>query len=133
MYNNTKKIFKKLNSLYSNFKGKIYLKEKEEKIEPTFFNFDVEDVDFIYEKVFLDNNDFIKALKELNLEYNPSLTIQENLQFLKEKGKIVNYCIYPILENDEFIIAYEPLYGGDYIFYTNKKRGIAVTKKEELS
>lgn len=90
MYNNTKKIFKKLNSLYSNFKGKIYLKEKEEKIEPTFFNFDVEDVDFIYEKVFLDNNDFIKVLKELNLEYNPSLTIQENLQFLKEKGKIVN-------------------------------------------
>ncbi len=128
-----KELFKKLNSLYSNFKGTIYIKEKEEKIEPTFFNFDVEDEDFIYEKVFLGNNEFIEVLKELNLEYNPSLTIRENLQFLKERGKIVNYCISPILENDEFIVTYKKLYGGDYIFYTNKKRGISITKKEELS
>lgn len=128
-----KELFKKLNSLYSNFKGTIYIKEKEEKIEPIFFNFDVEDEDFIYEKVFLGNNEFIEVLKELNLEYNPSLTIRENLQFLKERGKIVNYCIFPILENNEFIVTYKKLYGGDYIFYTNKKRGISITKKEELS
>lgn len=134
MNNNTYEYLAKFKSLYSNFNGKIYLKEKREKIEPTFFNFDIEDEYFdeyfIAEKSFSSNSDLIKILKELNLEYNSSLTIQENLQFLKEKNKIVNYHIFPILEDDEYVIGYKIFFGGNHIFYTNKKRVILIKKED---
>lgn len=122
---------KKFDFLYSNFKGKISLKRKEEKVQSTFFNFDIEDEGIIFERVFYDNEDFYNLLKEYNLEYSYSLTIEENLRLLKEKGKIVDYSIFPILKSDEIIVAYEILYNGDYILHTNKKQ-IKVDKQKVI-
>lgn len=111
--------FKFLDSV---LEGVIYYK-KEKNYDLVFY---ADDEDFPEEEEFRGEGEFIKALEKLNLEYNPSLTIQENLRLLKEKGKIVNYRIYPFLGADEIILDYKKLIGGDYVFYTNKGRRILI-------